>query len=151
MSSRDRGSAAVEFALVLPVLLLVIFGIVDFGRLLTAKLILTRAVQEGARATALAGTAEGTTRVASATAGLGAAAGNLDVVITPCAGSEASPSTAPAVSDQPALDDAPALGEASVKVTHRFQFVTPVGLFAGLGGAGGGLDLTAESVMPAGV
>jgi Flp pilus assembly protein TadG len=47
---RERGAAAVEFALVLPLLLLVIGGVVDFGRALYTEIILTNAVREGARA-----------------------------------------------------------------------------------------------------
>lgn len=39
-----------EFALVLPLLLLVIGGIVDFGRFFFAKIELTNAAREGARA-----------------------------------------------------------------------------------------------------
>src|SRR6185312_11491700 len=48
---RERGAAAVEFALVLPVLLMLIFGIIDFGRMLAAKIVITEAAREGARAT----------------------------------------------------------------------------------------------------
>lgn len=44
-----RGSALVEFAIALPVLLLLVFGIVDFGRALFALNNLTNAVREGAR------------------------------------------------------------------------------------------------------
>ncbi len=51
--SRDRGSVAVEFALLLPVLLLLIFGIIDFGRAINAQITLTQAAREGARLASL--------------------------------------------------------------------------------------------------
>ena len=47
--ARDRGAAAVEFALLLPLLLLIVFGIIDFGRALNAQITLTQAAREGAR------------------------------------------------------------------------------------------------------
>jgi Flp pilus assembly protein TadG len=46
----DRGATIVEFAIVLPVLLLLIFGIIDYGLLIYNKQILTNACREGARA-----------------------------------------------------------------------------------------------------
>lgn len=46
----QRGTAAVEFALVLPLLILFIFGIIEFGLAMHAKEILTNAGREGARA-----------------------------------------------------------------------------------------------------
>ncbi len=49
-SSSDRGSAAVEFALVLPLLLMVVLGIVEFGLLLYREAMLATASREGARA-----------------------------------------------------------------------------------------------------
>ena len=49
----DRGATAVEFALVLPLLLLLVFGIIDFGRALNAQITLTQAAREGARLEAL--------------------------------------------------------------------------------------------------
>ena len=45
----DRGAAAVEFAIVLVVLLLIIFAIIDFGRLLFAWQSMKAASREGAR------------------------------------------------------------------------------------------------------
>lgn len=45
----DRGAAAVEFALVLPILVVLVFGVVDFGRALFAYNYLTSAVREGGR------------------------------------------------------------------------------------------------------
>src|SRR5688572_7841610 len=46
----DRGAAAVEMALVMPLLLMLIFGIIEFGLLLTAQIGVTEAAREGARA-----------------------------------------------------------------------------------------------------
>ena len=40
--------ALVEFALVLPILLLLILGVIDFGRMFYTKMILTNAAREGA-------------------------------------------------------------------------------------------------------
>ena len=42
-------AALVEFAIVLPILLLLVFGVVDFGRALYTANNLTSAVREGAR------------------------------------------------------------------------------------------------------
>jgi Flp pilus assembly protein TadG len=49
----DRGAAAVELALVLPILVLLLFGIVEFGRGYNAKVTLTHAAREGVRALAI--------------------------------------------------------------------------------------------------
>lgn len=49
---RDRGAAAVEMALLMPVLLLVLCAIIDFGRMLNTQITLTEAAREGARAAA---------------------------------------------------------------------------------------------------
>ncbi|MCL8026622.1 TadE/TadG family type IV pilus assembly protein [Nocardioides bruguierae] len=49
----DRGAAAVEMALVLPVLLLLLFGIITYGMMLSFRQGLTQAAAEGARAAAV--------------------------------------------------------------------------------------------------
>ena len=49
-ATRDRGAAAVEFALVVPLLLLLVFGIIDFSRAYNTRVTLTEAAAEGARA-----------------------------------------------------------------------------------------------------
>ena len=49
----DRGAAAVEFAIVMPLLLLLVCGIVDFGRMLNVQISLSGAAREGARWAAL--------------------------------------------------------------------------------------------------
>lgn len=49
----ERGAAAVEFALILPILATLVFGIIDFGILLWNQEILVNAAREGARQGAL--------------------------------------------------------------------------------------------------
>src|SRR5689334_712117 len=81
---RDRGAAAVEFVLVLPVLLLIIFGIVDFGRMLYAKITLTQAAQASARAAAIQGKAIGESQASRAAGGLDPTAENFSVEVHAC-------------------------------------------------------------------
>src|SRR5215470_20320242 len=121
----DRGAAAVEFALVLPLLLILIFGIIDFGRMLNAKITLTEAAREGARATALVGGDAGASRVRTAADGLSV----NDPDVQPCP-----PSAGP--------DD-----DAVVTVTYDFRFITPISLLLGAGGDGT-VKLSARGVMP---
>jgi Flp pilus assembly protein TadG len=45
----ERGAAAVEFALVLPLLVVILFGILEFGRALHISHVVTDAAREGAR------------------------------------------------------------------------------------------------------
>ncbi len=49
----ERGASAVEFALILPVLLLVLFGLIEFGSLYHDYLAITHATREGARMAAV--------------------------------------------------------------------------------------------------
>ena len=50
---RDRGAVAVEFALILPVFLFLLFFMIDAGRYLTVQLAMNNAAQVGARSVAL--------------------------------------------------------------------------------------------------
>ena len=45
-----KGAAAVEFAIILPLLLILLFGIIEFGIILYDKAMITNASREGARA-----------------------------------------------------------------------------------------------------
>ena len=124
----DRGAVAVEFALLLPILLLLAFGIIDFGRALNAQITLTQAAREGARLAAL-----NQPNVVSRTKAAAVGLSPVSVV----------PSTCP-----------PGAGQgvnATVVTTYSFSFVTPVGAIAGLfGGSGFGspITLSAHGVMP---
>ena len=46
----QRGAAAVEFAIILPLLVILVFGIIDVGLMLYNKQVITNASREGARA-----------------------------------------------------------------------------------------------------
>ena len=130
--SRDRGSVAVEFALLLPVLLLLIFGIIDFGRAINDQITLTQAAREGARLASLGySTSAVTTRAQSAAIGL------LPV---------------PTVTVTSACPTGAGTGvDAVVKVSYTFSFVTPVGAFAAMFGTasfGSTLSLSATGEVP---
>jgi len=127
--TRDRGAAAIEFALLFPLLMLIVFGIIDFGRALNAQITLTQAAREGARLDAL-----GEPNVVSQTQAAATGLSPVSVSVTACP-----PGAAPTVN-------------AVVDVTYTFEFVTPIGVIAGLVGGSGGLGspvtLTATGVMP---
>lgn len=50
---KESGQTLVELALVLPVLLILIFGVIEFGRIFHATHVITSAAREGARAAAV--------------------------------------------------------------------------------------------------
>jgi Flp pilus assembly protein TadG len=51
----ERGAAAVEFALVMPLLFLLVFGIIEFGFIFNKELSVTHSAREGVRVYALNG------------------------------------------------------------------------------------------------
>ena len=127
-SAQDRGTAAVEFALVLPLLLLVALGIIDFGRAINAQITLTQAAREGARLAAL-----GQPNVVGQTHAAATGLSPVTVTVTRCPAG-AGPSA-----------------NGVVSVSYSFSFITPVGAIAGFfGGSGYGspITLTAQGVMP---
>jgi Flp pilus assembly protein TadG len=117
----------VEFALVLPVLLLIIFGIVDFGRMLYIKITLTQAAESSARATAILGQQQGAQEAKTAI-------GDLD----------------PSNLDPPDVHACPSPPDptqnATVTLTYHFAFVTPLAAIANLGG--GSITLTSTGYSP---
>lgn len=56
--TRERGATAVEFALVLPVLLLMVLGMLEFSRAYNTQISLSGAAREGAREMAIHGDAD---------------------------------------------------------------------------------------------
>jgi Flp pilus assembly protein TadG len=75
----DRGASAVEFALVVPFLLLIIFGIIAFGMMLSFRQTMSQAATEGARAGALSSGASSTARGTDAKNAASSALGALKV------------------------------------------------------------------------
>jgi Flp pilus assembly protein TadG len=125
--AKEAGAVAVEFALVLPILLLVVFGIIDFGRMLNAQISLTQAAREGARWAAL-GQSGVPARVTAAAPGL-----------TPA------PSTS-VISSCPA--NAAVGASAEGPASYTISFVTPFGAIASLVGGtspGGTVTLTSTA------
>lgn len=49
----ERGAAAVEFALILPVLILLLLGLMEYGRVYSVQISLSNAAREGARTMAI--------------------------------------------------------------------------------------------------
>ena len=78
----QRGAAALEFAIVLPVLLLMLVGIVDFGMVMGAQAQVFNAAREGARAGALTGIEKPVTD--AVTSGLSGMAGTTKEVKITC-------------------------------------------------------------------
>lgn len=52
-SRRDSGASALEFAIVVPVLMMLIFGLLEFGFIFQGQLAVTHAAREGARLAAV--------------------------------------------------------------------------------------------------
>jgi Flp pilus assembly protein TadG len=121
-SRSQRGAAAVEFALLVPLLLMLVFGIVDFGFMMNRNTMLANAAREGVRAASLGGTADEVT--ATVERALPAMAGGVTVTVSclkPDGAACPSYSTG-AVSG----------GTAVVDVDYDYHWVTPVGeVFSG--------------------
>lgn len=55
LAKHDNGAALVEMALVLPLLMLLVFGIIDFGLCTKDRMAVSQAAREGARVAAVGG------------------------------------------------------------------------------------------------
>lgn len=126
----DRGAAAVETALVLPLLLMVVFAMIDFGRMLNTQIRVTEAAREGARAFTLVGSDE------------------ARAVATIVLGSAPSSDT-----DRDgrwrgvAQGDCRRADHASYRIVYGFEFITPLGVLIGAVNRDT-VQLTATAVMP---
>ena len=70
LARSERGTAVVEFALVAPILFLLVFGVIEFARILNAYNDLTQLAGQGARAAAVSVNPDGTA--------VGASSGTID-------------------------------------------------------------------------
>jgi len=117
----QKGTIAIEFALILPVLVLLLFGIVEFSLLLFNKQILTNASREGARYGIVGGT-DIVAKVNEYCDGNLITFGSGTVVVTPAA-------------------NVPAEGYLTVTVTFPYDFLVLANLRFGQ------VTLTAKTVM----
>lgn len=102
----EEGQALVEFALIVPLLILLLFGIVDFGRIFHAYLTIDHAGREAARAASIGkDDTQVTSTAVSDAVGIGLTADR--VVVSP---------TGTRVSGN----------DVSIKITYPITFLTPV-------------------------
>jgi Flp pilus assembly protein TadG len=138
MSSRpsrwasEQGSELIEFAIVAPILMLLIAGIVDFGMLFRTYEAVTNAAREGARVGVLPGylPADVQNRVGQYLA---------------AAGLSAAPTVT--VANVPVTTGAGTFTATSVTVNYPYQFVVLGGVGPFFGGTFGSMPLRAVSVM----
>lgn len=121
LSVSDRGATAVEFALVLPLLLVLVVGLIDFGRMGFVQVSVTSASREGARYSSLFSSGISNTQTfndlvqgsapAAARVSQLDSAGTLTVNVTQCSNTQSNENT-------------------TVTVSTNFKWLLPVGLLS---------------------
>ncbi len=113
-TTRERGATAVEFALILPLLVMFVFGIVEFGRGYQARLTVTHAAREGVRVLAVT-----EDQAAAEAAALAAVAGidptNVTITSIPCSAGL----PAEVLVSYPIVIDIPLTGTRSITLNGR--------------------------------
>ncbi|QDG67832.1 pilus assembly protein [Pseudarthrobacter sp. NIBRBAC000502772] len=83
MQNNERGAAAVEFAILLPLLLMLVLGTIEFGRAYNAQITLTNAARDGVRVMAIANNpADAKTAAKNAAASVSTAIPTSDVTLS---------------------------------------------------------------------
>lgn len=144
--SSHRGNVAVEAALVLPFLLAILMGVIEFGRVLYFQQVLTNAAREGARASAT-GFEPYTTaanRVLSPT--------GIPTPATSCAGSPAKGQSTICQTVVNIPVGSTTTQAHQVAINYNVPYITPLGpildmLVGGSSGWGQGILLNAIAVM----
>jgi Flp pilus assembly protein TadG len=130
--TRDRGAAAVEFALLLPLLVAMLMGMIDFGLAVNAQAIVANASREGARAASFNADANATkTVVLNASSTLLGAPPTVTMSCTTIDGAAIS-----------SCSSAVAGNVVKVTVTYRYNWISP-----GILGLPGYSDITSVSQM----
>jgi Flp pilus assembly protein TadG len=112
----QRGSAAVEFALIAPLLIILALGVIDFGLYINEAAVVGNAAREGARA-----------------GSLGAPASEIDAVVSSSISAlPSAPTTASVSCRKPtglpcsSYNEATSGGTAIVRVTRTHKWLTPI-------------------------
>jgi Flp pilus assembly protein TadG len=123
MGAKDRGAEAVEFALVVPFFLLLVFGVIDFGYMTNRDTMVNNASREGARLGALdpvVADIDAKVRQSMSTVEpIGTTPTKITVTITCRKPDNSACSTFAA--------DAASGGTVIVKVDYQLSWITPVG------------------------
>jgi Flp pilus assembly protein TadG len=128
----QRGAVALEFALIAPVLLLLVFGIIDFGMLLHTKTMITDAAREGARDGSISHS-EAVVK-SSVTSALGDIPAKDVTITVGCTGPAPSYTPCPAGGFDANVKSG---GTVSVTVAYHYTWLTPLPSMIGLGQNGG--------------
>ncbi len=146
---RTRAAATVELAIVLPILLMLLFGIVEFGLIFKDALLVQQAAREGARAAAVGAPPAQIRSVVES------AAPTLDASLLTVVSQWRQRGSFGEWSDWQELgvgadgsNDAPQGAQIRVKVTYRHRFVTG-GLFSWLANDESGEAIVLASAMVA--
>jgi hypothetical protein len=134
--SAESGAELIEFALVLPLLLLVVLGIIDFGFLFQRYEVVTNAAREGARVAVLPGYADSDV------------VARVNQFLT--AGGLTGPHDAPVVAHPAPVSVSgycAAVTTVTVTYPHTYSFVGWIAGYFGAGGLVAGTSLTATSEM----
>jgi Flp pilus assembly protein TadG len=125
---REDGAAAIEFAIVVVLLLLIVFGILEYGRIYSQVEVLNGAAREGARAGAVQGTKQAITDAIMSSAGPYAdQVSNVQVTATASGGAQAPPSQDPPCQDSSSSPAVVTQG-GELKVTFDYNAHVNVGL-----------------------
>ena len=121
----ERGQALTEFALIVPIFLLLVFAIVDFGMGFNAWITVTNSTREGARLGAVGGTSGAiTTQVKNAASSLDQS--KLSVAVTGAQGASGS--------------------DVGVTTTYQYDLISPLsGIFSLVSGGTIGPSLNVSS------
>jgi Flp pilus assembly protein TadG len=130
----ERGAELIEMVVVLPLLLLVLFGIIDFGFMFQRYVVLTNAAMEGARVGILpnynTGDAETRAETYAETGGIPAGTATAAAAIVTL--------------NEPGGGTWPAM-QVTVTHTYSYQYIGPI--LSIFGGSAGSVNLTANAIM----
>ena len=147
-TKRRTGTATVEFALVLPLLLALLFGIIEFGFLFKDQLAIQQSAREGSRTAAVGRVrSEVNARIVGSAATLTPANLTYDVMYRTYDGSTwSSYVTVGDRTDGSGQNDAPQGAQIRVRTHYVHPFMTGA-LFANLVGRPGATSLTLHATM----